>query len=467
MCEPVAMPRARPWPVLWAVLLGVAVLAAQTAGAPQTASAAGPFAAFTAPAPGSTAFVGARFRLGWTESAPLIAPIVARRVVEYGGSLPATGGCAKAGFSVRWTNTSANPVARFQISDLASGTCYYWVVTLTDVNGHKASARSGYVLAKPASDPSVGITFPAPGAMSDAAFPSYTITWTEKASAGVAKRIVTEQSAMAVGRSCAGATWSTSRTFSPTAASLAVSGLISGWCYQYTVALWDPRGGLAAAVSGVLLVTTVPRPCAYGDVPTTDRAYSDWSSTLLDTTYRLPSTYVPPDLRYTTGISHVSGRFRIRNVAYADLKALAGAARAAGAAINLTSTFRGYASQQATYDYYVRSLGAVGGLLRAARPGHSEHQLGLTIDVMGFDGVSPSNFTDWTVSKAGAWMRDNAWRYGWLMSYPKASSPAITCYAYEPWHYRYVGRTVAKAVHDAGLTLREYLWLHRSIAPGA
>jgi zinc D-Ala-D-Ala carboxypeptidase len=465
MCEPVAMPRARPRPVLWAAL-GIAVLAAQTASAPQTASAAGPFAAFTDPAPGTTAFVGARFRLAWTESAPAIAPIVARRIVEYGGALPANGGCAKSSFSARWTNTSANPPYRFQISDLAAGTCYYWVVTLTDVNGLKARAHSGYVLGKPASDPSVGITFPAPGGLSDAVSPSYTISWTEKASAGVAKRIVTEQSAaMAIGRSCTGVAWSTSRVFSPTAASLAVSGLLSGRCYQYTVALWDPHGGLAAAVSGPLLVTTVPPLCGYGDVPTTYRG--DWSRTLLDTIYRLPSTYVPADLVYTTGIYQVRSSFRVRKVAYADLKALFDAARAAGAAIDLTSTFRSYASQQATYDYYVKSLGAAGGLLRAARPGHSEHELGTAIDVMAYDGVSPSNYTDWTVTKAGAWMRDNAWRYGWLMSYPKAASPAVTCYQYEPWHYRYVGRNVAKAVHDSGLTLREYLWLHGSIAPGA
>ncbi len=52
------------------------------------------------------------------------------------------------------------------------------------------------------------------------------------------------------------------------------------------------------------------------------------------------------------------------------------------------------------------------------------------------------------------------------MSYPKATSPAVTCYQYEPWHYRYVGRTVAKAVHDAGLSLREYLWRQGSLVPG-
>ena len=454
-------------PLVW-VLLGLVLLAAQAGIAPHTTSAVGPAIAITAPTPGSVVVVGMLFRLGWTETAPASAPIVARRVVEYGGALPAGGSCSNASFSVRWTNTSANSPYRLAISGLAAGTCYYWVVTLTDVNGLAASARSGYVLAKRASNPNVGITFPAPGAFTDGPSTIATLKWSEVASAGVARRIVTEQSAaMAAGRSCTGVTWSTTRTFRPTAASLGVSSLVSGRCYRYTVALWDSHGASASAVTGPLLVTATPPSCAYGDVLTTFRAAGDWARTLLDTTYRLASSYVPPDLVYTTGIYHMSGAFRIRSLAYPDLKALADAARAAGAAIDLTSTFRSFASQQAVYDYYRKWLGVPAGLLRAARPGHSEHQLGTAIDVKAYQGVAPSNYLDWTVTKTGAWMRDNAWKYGWVMSYPKATSPGLTCYRYEPWHYRYVGRTVAKAVHDAGLSLRVYLWRHRSIAPGA
>jgi D-alanyl-D-alanine carboxypeptidase len=54
-------------------------------------------------------------------------------------------------------------------------------------------------------------------------------------------------------------------------------------------------------------------------------------------------------------------------------------------------------------------------------------------------------------------MARNAWRFGFVMSYPKGRE-AETCYAYEPWHYRYVGREVAQAIHDSGLTPRRYLW---------
>jgi D-alanyl-D-alanine carboxypeptidase len=56
-------------------------------------------------------------------------------------------------------------------------------------------------------------------------------------------------------------------------------------------------------------------------------------------------------------------------------------------------------------------------------------------------------------------MAANAWRYGFVMSYP-AGSFAVTGYDYEPWHYRYVGRDVAAAVRASGVPLRQYLWEH-------
>jgi D-alanyl-D-alanine carboxypeptidase len=55
------------------------------------------------------------------------------------------------------------------------------------------------------------------------------------------------------------------------------------------------------------------------------------------------------------------------------------------------------------------------------------------------------------------WMADNAWRFGFVLSYPKGRSDQ-TCYAYEPWHYRYFGRDLAAKIHASGLTTREYLW---------
>ena len=82
----------------------------------------------------------------------------------------------------------------------------------------------------------------------------------------------------------------------------------------------------------------------------------------------------------------------------------------------------------------------------SARAGHSEHQLGTTIDFRSYGGSAPWYYRDWGTTKAGAWLKLNAWKYGFVMSYPKGKT-SVTCYAYEPWHFRYVGRAVAAKIH--------------------
>ena len=145
---------------------------------------------------------------------------------------------------------------------------------------------------------------------------------------------------------------------------------------------------------------------------------------------------------------------------------MADAARAAGATLNIQSSYRSYSTQSSTFNSWVASNGMYAALLASARPGHSEHQLGTAIDFKSYGGSEPWKTADWATTKAGAWMAANAYKYGWLMTYPKALSPGVTCYQYEPWHYRYYGRTLAKTIHDSGITTREYLWRHGSLSPG-
>jgi D-alanyl-D-alanine carboxypeptidase len=94
----------------------------------------------------------------------------------------------------------------------------------------------------------------------------------------------------------------------------------------------------------------------------------------------------------------------------------------------------------------------------SARAGHSEHQLGTALDFKAAGGGSP-----WTQSFARSphalWLVANAWRFGWIQSYPPGAETQ-TCYGAEAWHYRYVGRDVAAEVHASGMTLRAWLRLH-------
>ena len=196
--------------------------------------------------------------------------------------------------------------------------------------------------------------------------------------------------------------------------------------------------------------------CAYADVATPHASLDEWWLTLVDTTYMVGPGYAPGDL-VDTGTLGLNGGYLVRSLVAGDLAAMVADAAAAGAALQTVSGYRDYATQQSTFDYWVSVGGYEQALLTSARAGHSEHQFGTTLDFTDASGTPPWNYADWASTAAGAWMRDNAWRYGFVMSYP-AGALDRTCYSYEPWHYRYVGRAVAAEIVNSGLTPREYLW---------
>lgn len=194
----------------------------------------------------------------------------------------------------------------------------------------------------------------------------------------------------------------------------------------------------------------------YLDILTPYRAYGDWYRSLLDTIFMLPGDYQPDDL-VDVSAAGLNGGYAVRAFVIADLEAMAEAARANGTPIAVVSGFRSFAEQQATFDYWVSVGGFEQALRTSARPGHSEHQLGTSLDFTTAGGAAPWEYTDWASTPAGAWMAVNAWRFGFVMSYP-AGSFMQTGYDYEPWHYRYVGRDVAAQIVSSGLTPREVLW---------
>ncbi len=195
--------------------------------------------------------------------------------------------------------------------------------------------------------------------------------------------------------------------------------------------------------------------CVDRDLPAPPTA--DPALTVLDRSYGLPATYAPTDLvaASAAGLTGASGTKLVRAVLLDDLAAMHAAWQSAGLAVTVGSAYRSYQTQASTFDSWVSRLGFDAALIRSARPGHSEHQLGTAIDVSspGWDG----RFGDWAAETAeGRWMAEHAWEYGFVMSYP-AGSQAVTCFSYEPWHYRWIGREAAAAHRASGLTLREYL----------
>jgi LAS superfamily LD-carboxypeptidase LdcB len=181
---------------------------------------------------------------------------------------------------------------------------------------------------------------------------------------------------------------------------------------------------------------------------------------MVDWNYRLPTTYKPPNL-VSVARAGLAGSASVRAELIPDLKAMAAAAKVAGATLAVESGYRSYATQLSTFNSWVSRLGYARAILGSARPGHSEHQLGTALDFKSYGGGDPWAIAgyDWGATKAGRWLMLNAWKYGFVLSYPKGMKPQV-CYGYEPWHYRYFGRTVAAAMHASRLTARVWLWRH-------
>jgi D-alanyl-D-alanine carboxypeptidase len=226
---------------------------------------------------------------------------------------------------------------------------------------------------------------------------------------------------------------------------------------------------LVLALAGLAVPLTLPQPvqaigrlpsCDLGDVYTVPRGYDDWSVTLVDRLLRVEADYVPPDLVHVSKAG-IPGGGHIRAVAVEDTRAMAKAAKAAGAPIGVWSAYRSYKAQVQIFTGYANQYSFENAITYSQRPGHSEHQLGLGVDFMSAGGGNPLP-GDWGKTPAGSWMRKNSWKYGWVISYPRGDGGTRwndrTCFRYEPWHYRYLGRDVAAKVHRSGLTIREYLW---------
>ncbi len=128
-------------------------------------------------------------------------------------------------------------------------------------------------------------------------------------------------------------------------------------------------------------------------------------------------------------------------------------AKAAGHSIMIASAFRSYALQQAYFTSYSNAYGVDKANTFSARPGESEHQTGLALDIAYQDRNCYLDIC-FGETAAGKWLAANAYKYGFVLRYP-SDKTTLTQYQYEPWHFRYVGKPLALALHQSGLTLDE------------
>lgn len=161
-----------------------------------------------------------------------------------------------------------------------------------------------------------------------------------------------------------------------------------------------------------------------------------------------PIDYWPEPQAQAADVPRTSGGHMRADVAEALTRLAAAALDEGAGAVGVNSGFRSYDRQVLTYDGYMRSLGRDRADLTSARPGYSEHQTGLAVDVVacnpGCGGIEA--FAHTTQAK---WVAQNAWRFGFIVRYEDAATE-VTGYEWEPWHLRYIGVDLARAYHDGG-----------------
>jgi D-alanyl-D-alanine carboxypeptidase len=174
----------------------------------------------------------------------------------------------------------------------------------------------------------------------------------------------------------------------------------------------------------------------------------------VDKQHVLARDCAPSDLQLLPVAVSAGGDQLLRAEAAAALIDMVAAAAKGGIAVFAISSYRSYDQQVTTFQQNVDSGGLAYAERTSARAGHSEHQLGTTTDLT--SASAHFGLEGFAGTAEAMWVSDNSWKYGFIVSYP-AGSEAVTGYAYEPWHVRYVGKDVARMVHDSGLTLHEYL----------
>jgi LAS superfamily LD-carboxypeptidase LdcB len=176
---------------------------------------------------------------------------------------------------------------------------------------------------------------------------------------------------------------------------------------------------------------------------------------LINKQFGLPHDFVPKNLvKAEMLLSPRSNYPYVRKDAHDALKIMFDAALEDGIELWFHSGYRSYNAQKLIYDSYVLRYGQAKADIFSAKPGHSEHQLGLAIDI-GTPNVSQGQFSSmFGKSKEGRWVAEHVHLYGFIVRYPEDKTE-ITGYMYEPWHIRYVGIELAAILFESGKVMEE------------
>ncbi|WRR94383.1 M15 family metallopeptidase [Sinanaerobacter sp. ZZT-01] len=178
---------------------------------------------------------------------------------------------------------------------------------------------------------------------------------------------------------------------------------------------------------------------------------------LVNKQHAIDETYVPDDLtpiKYFASDRSEQGRY-MRKEAAEHFHQLVEGAKESGFELVMTTAYRSYAFQNTLYTNYVNRYGQAEADTFSAKPGQSEHQTGLAVDVSS-PVVQYRLTSELGDTEEGKWMAEHGHEYGFILRFPLGKEE-ITGYQYEPWHLRYVGQPAADEIYAQGITLEEYL----------
>ncbi|MGM1029641.1 MAG: M15 family metallopeptidase [Actinomycetota bacterium] len=250
------------------------------------------------------------------------------------------------------------------------------------------------------------------------------------------------------------------RVMAVLAVALLVSGCAPGATTEPSVPPASPTASETAPASSSAAAPTATATATPMPTPTRPQWDVTTASSLQVVVNKLrpmdPPDFAPELVAVSTG---QEGGELVRPELEAALAELDAAMRAAiGEGTYVTSSYRSAALQAQYYQDAIARFGQAAADTTSARPGHSEHQTGLAIDLMS-TAMQCRLDRCFGETAAGRWIAAHAWEHGFVVRYPQGSD-AVTGYAWEPWHLRYVGDEVSTAMHDAGVaTLEEHFGL--------
>lgn len=200
-----------------------------------------------------------------------------------------------------------------------------------------------------------------------------------------------------------------------------------------------PAPTLAAATTAA--PTPAPSPTFDLAQHSTTDPLSPW--VVVNKQHPVAAAHVPPDLVEVDGV-------RLRADVVPDLAAMVEAAAADGARLEVRSGYRSYDEQAAARADIEARRGFAHAERYSARPGFSEHQTGLALDVDSGTQPSCNLQTCFSRTAEGTWLAARAWEFGFVVRYTEANTE-VTGYAPEGWHLRWVGRGLTEHLHTAGL----------------